>query len=362
MSISTYKTKSGEIRYRVEVEVGYKLNGKPDRRTKTCKTMREAKRAHSEYESLKSVSNGRSDRITFQEFVNIYYMPAKQEALRKTTLRIYKSIIKNHLMPAFGNREVAAINRLEIQRHLSRCATNKTAKNFRDTLRAILGEAVLMELIKTNPAAGRFKLPPKKDTDRNHEGAVISDLKEHQRIIDLATPTLRPVLVLGFCFGLRPGEILGLDWKDIDFKSREITIRQGYVRIENGYELGDTKTEQSKDVIPMSEYAAKQLKEIKGDSLRIGAVCVHTQGRMKTHQLNRHMVAFVKKHKLPEITAQSLRHCFATAAIKAGVPIEHVSKILRHTTITTTYNKYVKPLKQDVKEAAAILDRGYGNA
>ncbi len=68
---------------------------------------------------------------------------------------------------------------------------------------------------------------------------------------------------------------------------------------------------------------------------------------------------FRERNDVPKITMMSLRHSFATAAIRSGVSVELVSKMLGHITIITTYNRYVRPLQKYLNDAIAILDRAY---
>jgi integrase len=362
MSITTYTDKAGNTRHRVEVTVGYTLEGRRDRRTKVCATLKEAKAAERGFEILKQGLGGRSDRITFREFTERYYLPMKREALRKTTMRGYESVIKNHLMPTFADTPLQDIGRLAIQSLLSSRSSHKVAKNTRDMLRQILGEAVLMEVVKTNPAAGRFKLPDKKETDRNNKGEWVTSLAEQRRIIALADDVLRPVLVLGFCLGLRKGEILGLDWRDVDMDARQVTVRQSYTHTKGEPDMDVPKTEGSLRTVPMSGYTYQQLKLIKGGVERVGCVCACNGRRLSPHGAQKKMQRFTRSHDVPAVTCLSLRHSFATAAIRSGVPVELVSKMLGHTNITTTYNRYVKPLQADLADAVAILDDAFMRA
>ena len=263
-------------------------------------------------------------------------------------------------MPVLGATPVRDIGRMQIQTLLSGCATYKVAKNARDLIRQILGEALQMEIIRANPACGRYKLPEKRDTDKSNSGEWVTTTSEQQAVISIAPKELRPVLVLGFCFGLRKGEILGLDWQDVDFAKRTISVRKAYIYTKGGPEISLLKTEQSRRVIPMSAYAYAQLKSIRQGIDRIGSVCTSSGKRMLPSAAKKLMHRFTSAHDVPKVTCHSLRHSFATTAILSGVPVELVSKMLGHTNITTTYNRYVKPLQGDLMGAVEILNRAYG--
>ena len=358
MAVYSYTDSAGRKRWRADLVVGYDLEGKPDRRSPSFATKRQAQQAEIELRILRDGLKGRSDKMTFSDFVNSYYLPVKEESLRKNTVQGYKSVIKNHLMPTFGSVRLCAINRMQIQSLLSSRSSYKVAKNTRDVLRQILGEAMQMEAIPSNPAAGRFKLPESKGIGKEY-GEVVSTFAEHQRIIALADGQTKAILVLGFCFGLRKGEILGLDWSDIDFKARTIHINRTYTYTRGKADLTPPKTPESTRVIPMSGFAYRALKELHGDIPHIGAVVTGRHGRLAPDAASKLVRRFVRDNDVPKISIMSLRHSFATASILAGMDVAKLAKILGHTNITTTFNRYVRPLQDDLKSAMDIVDTAY---
>lgn len=350
--------KNGKTYYYVQEEFGLTWDGKRDRRTKVCATEKEAKAAQLailvEREGLK----GRSNRITFGEFVGKYYLPSKREVLKPVTMKGYESALRCYLMPRFANMLVPDINRLQVQSMIAACPTYKTAKNARDMLRQVLGEALQLELITTNPAAGKFRFPDK-TTSISKSGEWSTSFAEHKRIIEQAEGDVLPILVLGLCFGLRKGEILGLDWQDVDFKRREIHVHQTYIQAKGDPYMSSPKTENSRRIIPMTTFAYSQLMAIRGKDPRIGPIVTSRGKRMSPNQAYKVVANFVKTHKVPRLTPLSLRHSFATAAIRMGVNVASVSRWLGHNNIMTTLNRYVKPLAQDLKEDAKIIDAAY---
>ncbi len=358
MAVYSYSDSAGRKRWRADLIVGYDLEGKPDRRSPSFATKRQAQAAEMDLRILKEGLRGHSDSLTFADFTQRFYLPMKRESLRKNTVRVYESIIRIHLLPRFGNQRLNAINRMQIQTMLSKQKSHKVAKNCRDVLRQILGEALQMEAIQYNPASGRFKLPEKTEAPIKG-GQVISSVSEHQRFIDLAEGDVKAILILGLCFGLRKGEILGLDWQDIDFKSKTIKVNRTYTYTKGTSDITPPKTEESKRTIPMSDYAYKQLRGHMGGINHIGAVVTHKGDRMTPNVAYSVLRRFVRANDLPPITMMSLRHSFATAAVISGMDVSKLSKILGHTNITTTLNRYVRPLQNDLQEAVDMMDAAY---
>jgi integrase len=360
--MAIYKTDKG---YRVQVDVGRKLGGGRDRRSKVCATKKDAQRAEARFNMLREVGNGRSGRITFADFVREFYLPDVEGTLRGTTLVGYNRDLKLRLLPAFGEMNVGDIGRLQIQSMIDRCPTYKTGKNARDTLSAVLSLALDMELLNRNPARAKFKYKPKKAQREASLGDVVTSFSEHMRIIRLAnTYDAKAILVLGLCFGLRKGEILALDWENIDLDGRCLHVYQTYTQGKGKAELTDTKTPKSTRDLPISRHALGLLKELRswGGAIRLkGPVLAYKGRRMAPAMAYRRLVQFCAANSdtVPNITTSSMRHSFATAAILSGINVASVSKWLGHTNVSTTLNRYVVPLMGDLTDEAMRIDSLY---
>jgi integrase len=367
MSIYENKAKGG---WRVQVDIGTLPDGRRDRKTVSCKTKREAQRAELDLLMLKRDLRGHSNRITLGEYIDGYFWPDKEGILRKNTLVGYDRDIRLRIRPRFGNRLIADITHAEIQRMLSACPTRSTADNARDTLRCILSHAKDNEVLVHNPAAGRFKLPESISAIKEDTPWVTS-FAEHLRIIEAADdPQVERLLVLGLCFGLRKGEVLGLDWEHIDIKKRVIRVTQTYTVAGRELCLTPPKTEASRREIPITDVAMRYLGEwrdrdrdarkVEHITGRAHPVCVHRARRMTPNRARDVLARFFKgAPELPRVTCSTMRHSFATAAILGGINVATVSKWLGHTDVTTTINRYVRPLQTDLAKDAKRISLLY---
>jgi len=241
MPIYKITDSKGRTRYRVHVDMGRTLDGQRNRRTKVSSTEREAKRAETVLLVERSGLSVKSNRITLRDFIEQYYLPVKEAAFRSNTIFGYKRDIR-YMMPIIGDRWISDIDRFMIQLMLSSCPTKKVAENTRATLRATLNEAVQMDLLSKNPAADRFKMPQAK-LGRGASGSLpwVTSFSDHRCLIDAARADgdteAERLLVLGLCFSLRKGEILGLDWQGVSINDNIIKIAQTYTRIGGVNEL-----------------------------------------------------------------------------------------------------------------------------
>lgn len=160
--------------------------------------------------------------------------------------------------------------------------------------------------------------------------------------------------------GLRRGELLGLEWKDIDFDNSTMRIcRSSLYLPDKGIFEDETKNATSNRIIKLSQTAVNDLKAYKlwqmEQRMRIGdrwanseKIFTTNEGKpLHTDTLPRWFSKFIKEHsdKLPHITIHSLRHTNATLQIAGGVPLTTVAKRLGHADTVTTSKIYAHAIK-----------------
>lgn len=340
--------------YLVDVTVGKTPDGKRDRRKKRCHSKKEADRLDSRWNVEKQVREGCvTGDVRFEDFVDTIYWPQKRDAMRATTRKGYKRDIKLRLLPAFGDLRLRQINRMKIQEMISGCATKKVAQNARETLSAVLTVAVEMEIIPHNPAGFPYSYPAAGKHGKDFYGVWLSTFQEHVRLLewvranygDLAEERM---MVLGLCFGLRKGEILALDWENVDLQNRQIRISQTFTSAEGLPTLTEPKTERSKRIVPMPGYAFQRLSawdelpksadvDLEGNPCH--PVVCGVNGKRMSPKTAVDKIARMRKGKcyddgtpVPAVTLFSARHSFATACVNAGMEISKLSAILGHPT------------------------------
>lgn len=354
------------------------------RRKQRCKTKREADLLDARWSLEKQVQGGTATgEMTFAEFVEVVYWPQKANAMRATSRRGYERDLKLRLLPAFGSLGLRNVNRLAIQQMLNGCPTKKAATNARETLSAVLTVAVEMELIQKNPAMYTYSFPEEGRHEKDHYGVWLSTFAEHVRLLDWAKANYRDraeerMLVIGLCFGLRKGEILGLDWENVDLENRQIRITQTFTSATGKPSLTEPKTKRSKRIVPMPEYAYQRLSawsdQQKFEDVDLhGDVCHPVVTGMTHKRLSpktasdkiarmRNGKSYEDGTPVPGITLFSTRHSFATACINAGMEVSKLSAILGHANTAVTYNRYVKPKLKDIKQEIPIIDAAYSEA
>lgn len=364
--------KQSDGRWVADVTVGVKWDGTRDRRTRTCRTKREAERAESAFKVERDGRQGPvTGRITFGEFVDELWWPSKA-GLRRNSRDTYRQVLDARLMPAFREADLSSINKLGIQRMVLACPTRKSGQKAREVLSSVLGSAVEMGLISVNPASFRYQYPMRGEraASGTSQGEVLGTFAEHRRYLEhlAATAPGSPeerMAVLGLCLGLRKGEVLGLDWERVDLSARVATIDREYTLGGGRAEMDDTKTERSLRRVPIPAYAAARMATwgpgegpvVTGDGGR--RMNPHTAG----NRLRRlAQGSYPEGDRLPRLTLYTMRHSFATACIDAGVEVAKLSRWLGHCNVSTTYNMYVRPRLSDLSGSAVpIIDEAMGD-
>lgn len=350
-----------------DVTVGVKWDGTRDRRTRLCRTRREAERAESAFRLERDGRQGRvTGRIAFGEFVEQLWWPSKA-GLRRNSRDTYRQVLDARLLPAFREVDLGSVNRLSIQRMILACPTRKSGQKAREVLSSVLGSAVEMGLIQVNPASFRYQYPARGERSQagRSQGEVLGTFAEHSRYLRWLAETApgsaeERMAVLGLCMGLRKGEVLGLDWERVDLASRTAVIDREYTLGGGRAAMDDPKTERSLRRVPIPAYAAARM-EAWGPGE--GPVVEGPGGgRMNPHTASNRLRRLAQGtypdgDPLPRVTLYTMRHSFATACIAAGVEVAKLSRWLGHCNVSTTYNMYVRPRLSDLADGAVpIID------
>jgi integrase len=164
---------------------------------------------------------------------------------------------------------------------------------------------------------------------------------------------------------MRQGELLGLDWRDIDFEKRRVHIRRSVVQVGGDFYEGDVKTESSQRWITIPALAIealhthRQRMKQEGRDTAEGRVFVTQGGRspQRSNLLNETLLPALEAAGLPRITWRELRHTFASASIERGVPLEALSRMLGHRDPSITLQVYNKAFRGRETIVADAWDR-----
>ena len=287
---------------------------------------------------------------TFEEYANTWKTLTVPATCKPSTVSDYQGILKNHVLPVFGKTTVNEINRFMVKRFLMKKITDgfasSTVTHMKNAVSGVLNLAVDDEILPTNPAHNVGKIfkrqNPKPKIDPFNTGELAILLGSYQ----IHFPRPYPLILTLARTGIRFGEGLGLQWKDIDFKGRFITIERS---LSKG-RLETPKNGQSRKV-DMSQQLTNTLRELKHhrkvETLKRGWarmpewVFVTMNGEPYHESYIRRMFyKALKKENLRKIRVHDLRHTYATLRISKGDNIADVSNQLGHHSVKFTMDIY----------------------
>jgi integrase len=194
--------------------------------------------------------------------------------------------------------------------------------------------------------------------------------------LDLS-PWWKAFITTGVMLGLRPGELLGLRWDDVDSGAGVLRIRQALKRNADGegrgkLTPGDLKTEQSRRTLRMPARVRTALaalrREQAGQRLRLGAhytdsglVFADNAGRpVWPETLRRGFRALCKQAGIGEWQVRELRHTFVSQMSASGIDLEVIADHVGHVNSNVTRGVYRHLLADEIGTAAVVFDGLYG--
>lgn len=243
--------------------------------------------------------------------------------------------------------------------------SSQTIKNYHIFISSVFERAVKWGLIYTNPCR-RIDSPRAK---KKHIKYLDEEQTVHMlELLQQEKMPYRMIFTLLIYCGMRRGEVMGLEWKDIDFERGILSINRTlqYTK-EKGIYTDDVKTTSSRRSMKLSDEVIELLKEYKlwqnekrmavGDQWQ-ESDNLFTQWNglpMSPSTPYKWLQGFTKRHNLPPINIHSLRHTNATLLIRQGVNIRTVAGRLGHLVTSTTLNIYSHELQSADAAAADSL-------
>lgn len=287
--------------------------------------------------------------LILNDFVDNYFEIYKSRVREHT---YYRTILyyNNKIKPHFGNKKIISIKPIDLEKWQNNLVSKKykatTIQKYRSIFFSILNEAVKNEIIKTNPLS--LVSSPKiiKEFKISDDDEIYPFSNEEIKIIiENSEDYLKNFILLMFSSGIRPGEIIALTWKDIDFEKKQILINK---TITNG-KVGLPKTVSSVrkiDMLPLAELALNEQLKL---SKNYKYVFINSKGEhIYSHSvIGRKFKELVEKLAINYRPLYNLRHTFASHLISQGEDIIWVSKTLGHIDISITMKHYTKFIKED---------------
>lgn len=414
--------------YLITVSHGYDIHGKKLYETATWKpdqsrTERQNKKALETFafEFEQKVLSGKyldGEKITFQDFSDIWLKEYAQPRLAPATVASYELLLHKHINPEIGHLKMSRIQPKDLNRlYLSMQHKKKdngsdyspaTIHRLHATLSTIFSTAVKWNIILDNPCS-RISPPRQALNDdikyftieqaeaflEALERPITSIHKEHDRVDDTGikyhvdTYTEQHPIQLQYKVffqmalfgGLRNGELIALQWSDIDFGQHTISITKSTGVVNGKIITKEPKNKSSIRNVTLPESIFDLLRQLRIEQLRTmmdigdqwegarpndtGYLFTQWNGKQMYPKTPYHMFKRIISNynrfapadaQLPDIPLHGLRHTSATLLISQNLDVRSVSARLGHAQTSTTINIYSHALKKKDQEASDIME------
>ena len=295
--------------------------------------------------------------MKFEDFWKIYCADMETR-LREHTMRTKKYIVELKILPYFGNKRVNNITAADIrqwQNELIKMGYSPTyLKTINNRLSAIFNYAVRYYDLKSNPCAKAGSMGKSKAEEMDfwtgEEFRKFIDSVMNKRLSYMAFMIL-------YWTGMRLGELLALNPKDVDLEKRTISITKSYQRLGKKDVITPPKTSKSKRVITIPEFLAADIKDYMDNLYDL-----QEDDRLfpiTKYYLEHEMQRGIKESGVKRIRVHDLRHSHASMLIELGFSPLEIANRLGHEKVETTLNTYAHLYPNKQTKLAERLDSEY---
>lgn len=367
-------TKRKDGRWEARVVVSYDEKGLPKTKNVTAKTkiecLEKLERLKAE---LGAVTKKTTSTMSFGEWMDFWYQTYCKNTLKESTQATYEQRIYKQIIPKLGHHPLNQITtgllekfyaQLKVNGRLIRRdiygpgLANSVIRSIHAHCRAALDKAVAEKLIRQNPAIG-CKLPSKKSA----EIKILTPEAMQKLLFQAQIEGFYEMFMLDLATGLRRGEVVGLQWKNVDFEKGTLSITKQIRYVKKKLVIAPPKTKASERTIilppPILEMLAEYRKTV--DSIWLFPSPVKKEDVPRDPSACRKALArILKRAECEHVPFHAMRHTFASNAFHYGMDVKTLASTIGHESVETTLNVYAHSSEQMKRDAAKKIDEAIG--
>lgn len=369
---SLSKRKDG--RWEARVVVSYDEKGLPKTKNVTAKTkiecLEKLERLKAE---LGAVTKKTTSTLSFGEWIDFWYQTYCKNTLKESTQATYEQRIYKQINPKIGHHPLNQITTGLLEKFYAQLKAkgrlvrrdiygpglaNSVIRSIHAHCRAALDKAVAEKLIRQNPAIG-CKLPSKKSA----EIKILTPEAMQKLLFQAQKEDFYEMFVLDLATGLRRGEVVGLQWKDINFEKGTLSVTKQIRYVKGKLVIAPPKTKASERTIilppPILEMLAEYRKTV--DSIWLFPSPVKKEDVPRDPSACRKALArILKRAECEHVPFHAMRHTFASNAFHYGMDVKTLASTIGHESVETTLNVYAHSSEQMKRDAAKKIDEAIG--
>ena len=335
-------------RWEGRVVISYDEKGLPRTKNVLAKTKRECQ------EKLKqlreTVTGSKTEKVRpempFGEWLDFWYQNYVKPQIRPTTQANYEAKIYQHIIPELGKIPLNQLAQKDLQQFYARMKTGGRLIRTEQ-----FGKVLSDSMARGLHAVCRSAL----------EKAVQEEPRRF--FIQSQAEGYYELFLLDLCTGLRRGELLALQWDDLDFKTGTLTVNKQVYEVKGRLQVSIPKTRASIRRLVLPPGVVEVLRQYREtvDSRWMFPSPVKEDMPMTPGAVRRRLQIILERAGCKRIRFHDLRHTFATLSLENGMDVKTLSAMLGHVSAATTLDIYTHVTGDMQTEAAAKIDRGLGN-
>ena len=307
--------------------------------------------------------------MKYKEWLVIWLENYIKPSSKPKTYARYVEIVKNHLTCDLGEREIAEITPLILQKYVTELLStgNRKTGNGLSASTVNLVITVIQNSLQTahnlgyieQETASKIKRP--KTKEKQVTSFTTTEQKQIEGEIRKSTKPKMYGILICLYMGLRIGELLALEWSDVGFSKNELFVTKTCYdgKDKNGVfrRITNTpKTDTSNRIIPIPKTLIPILKEMKKKG-KNQYVISESEKPLAVRSYQRSFERLLKRLGIQHKGFHSLRHTFATRALEIGVDVKTLSEILGHKNANITLQRYAHSMPEHKKEMMNKIGR-----
>lgn len=316
-----------------------------------------------------------TQKMKFGEYLDYWLKEYCYNNLSINTIEGYEQYINRHIKPSLGNIQLDKLKPLQLQSFYSEKLekgkingkgglSKQTVRTLHRIIHGALTQAVKWQLVVRNVADCVEPPKPKK-----YEAKFLTDEQTNLLINKIKDTDIYIPVIIAIYTGMRRGEILGLNWQNVNFDKKYIRVVQELSCTKQGLKILPPKTNKSTRNIAIPDTLVKILKNHRAEQIKnkllFGSeyqnsdmVCTYQNGKLfYPKRFSAKFNEFLKKNDLPMIRFHDLRHSHASLLVKIGVQPKVISERLGHSNIGITMDLYSHLYENADREVADMFDK-----
>lgn len=304
--------------------------------------------------------------MKYKDWLNEWLENYVKPTSKSRTYERYSQLANSHIIPLLGDYEMDDLTSLIIQKAITQLLQSGNVKtnqglsaNSVNTIISVIQNSLRtahnLGLVKSYVAN---KIARPKIIEKEVSCFNISEQKMIESgILSSKKKKLRGIIICLYT-GLRIGELLALEFADIDFDKCLLHITKTCHDSKSGRVVETPKTDTSIRLIPIPKQILGLIKDLKKDS-QSQYVIADAEKPVSVRSYQRTFELLLKRLKIDHKGFHSLRHTFATRALECGMDVRTLSEILGHKNTNITLNRYVHSLMEHKQDMMNRLGKIY---